>query len=61
MIMDFDPPCGRGGNERSFADVIGQVVQEYLDDTTAVEIIGVLETAKACVIKAAIKELRGEE
>ena len=61
MIMSFDPPTGRGGNQRSFSDVIGEVVQEYIEDTPAVEIIGVLETAKACVIKAAIKELRGGE
>ena len=44
-----------------FGDVTGEIVQEYLEDTPAVEIIGVLETAKACVIEAAIKELRGEE
>ena len=41
--------------------MIGEVVQEHLGDTPAVEIIGVLETAKACVTKAAIKELGGEE
>ncbi len=40
---------------------LGEVVQDYLGETPAVEIIGVLETAKACVVKAAIKELRGEE
>ena len=39
--------------------MIGEVVQEHLGDTPAVEIIGVLETAKACVVKAAIKELQG--
>ena len=61
MIMDVDPPTERGGDQRPFGDVIGEVVQDYLDDTPAVEIIGVLETAKACVIKAAIKELRGGE
>ncbi|MDB4712968.1 hypothetical protein OAF43_01975 [bacterium] len=41
--------------------MIGEVVQEHLGDTPAVEIIGVLETAKACVVKAAIKELQGGE
>ena len=40
---------------------LGEVVHDHLDETPAVEIIGVPETPKACVIKAAIKELRGEE
>ncbi|MDB4789920.1 hypothetical protein OAG66_01005 [bacterium] len=40
---------------------LGEVVQDYLDETSAVEIIGVLEAAKACVVKAAIKELQGGE
>jgi hypothetical protein len=58
MIMSFDPPCGRGSEGREFADVIGEVVQEYLGNTTAVEIIGVLETAKACVIKLPSRNYR---
>jgi hypothetical protein len=62
MIMEFDDPCGRGGDDlRAFSDVIGEAVHEYLGETPAVEIIGVLETAKACVIKAAIRELQGGE
>ena len=61
MIMKFDPTGGRDCDGREFSDVIGEVVQEYLGDTPAVEIIGVLETAKACAIKAAIKELQGGE
>ena len=61
MIMANDDPCGRGDDLRPFGDVIGEVVQDYIEEVPAVEIIGVLETAKACVIKAAIKELRGEE
>ena len=61
MIMDTDPPTGRGGDLRPFGDVIGEVVQDYIEEVPAVEIIGILETAKACVIKAAIKELRGGE
>ena len=35
------------------------MIRLYLEETPAVEIIGVLETAKACVIKAAIKECDG--
>ena len=62
IIMEFDDPCGRiDHDERPFSDVIGEVVQEYIEETPAVEIIGVLETAKACVISKAIKELRGDE
>jgi len=61
MIMAFDPPCGRDDERRRFSDVIGEAVLDYLDDTPALEIVGVLETAKACVIKAAIKELQGGE
>ena len=38
--------------------MIGEVVQEYLGNTTAVEIIGVLETAKACVIKLPSRNYR---
>ena len=57
--MDTDPAFGRGGKDQSFSDAIGEVVHDYLDETSAVEIIGVLEAAKACVVKAAIKELQG--
>ena len=42
----------------SFSDV-SEVVQEYLDEIPPTESIGVLETAKAYVISAAIKVLRG--
>ena len=62
MIMEFDDPCGRGGDDlRAFSDVIGEAVQDYIGDIPSTEIIGVLETATACVISLAIKELRGEE
>ena len=37
-----------------------EVVQEYIGEIPSTEIIDVLETAKACVISQAIKELRGE-
>ncbi len=37
------------------------MIRLYIEETPAVEIIGVLETGKACVVKAAIKELRGGE
>jgi hypothetical protein len=42
MIMKFDPTGGRDCDGREFSDVIGEVVQEYLGDTPAVEITGVL-------------------
>ena len=62
MIMEFDDPCGRGDdNLQAFSDVIGEIVQDYLGEIPSIEIIGVLETAKACVISQAIKELQGEE
>jgi len=62
MIMANDEPCGRSDDQlRAFSDVIAQVVQEYLGEVPTTEIIGVLETAKACVISQAIKELQGEE
>jgi len=61
MIMAADDPCGRGDDLRPFGDVIGEIVQDYLGEMPPTEIIGVLETAKACVISQAIKELRGEE
>ena len=61
MIM-LDEPGGRGESDlRPFGDAIGEIVQEYLEEIPPTEIIGVLETAKACVISQAIKELRGEE
>ena len=62
MIMAANEPCGRGESGlRPFDEVVGEIVQEYLDEIPPTEIIGVLETAKACVISQAIKELRGEE
>ena len=62
MIMLAGEPGGRGDDDlRPFGDVIGEAVQEYLEEIPPTEIIGVLETAKACVISQAIKELRGEE
>ena len=62
MIMDFDDPCGRGDDDlRAFSDVIGEVVQDYIGEIPSTEIIGVQETAKACVISQAIKELQGED
>ena len=62
IIKEFDDPCGRiDHDERPFSDVIGEAVNQYLGEIPSTEIIGVLETAKACVISQAIKELRGEE
>jgi len=53
---------GRGGHDKqSFGEVIGEVVQEYSTEIPAIEIIGILEAAKACVMHQAIKELRDEE
>ncbi len=53
MIMLED--CGgRGPDKETFAELIGGAVQEYIGEIPAVEIIGVLETAKACVIKQAV-------
>ena len=53
---------GRGGHDiQSFGDVIGEIVQEYSTEIPAIEIIGILEAAKACVMHQAIKELRDEE
>ena len=60
MIMASEEPCGRGDDLRPFSDVIGEIVQEYVGEMPTTEIIGILETAKACVISQAIKELRGE-
>jgi len=59
MIM-LEELGGRGRGKESFAEVIGDLVQDYLEEIPAVEIIGVLETAKACVIKQAVDELRDE-
>ena len=61
MIMASDDPCGRGDELRPFGDVIGEIVQDYLGEMPPTEIIGVLETAKACVLQQAIDELSGEE
>ena len=62
MIMEFDDPCGRSDDDlRPFSDVVGEVVNQYLGEIPSSEIIGILETAKACVISQAIKELRGDE
>ena len=53
---------GRGGHDKQFfGEVIGEVVQEYSTEIPAIEIIGILEAAKACVMHQAIKELRDEE
>ena len=52
---------GRGPDIETFVEVIGEVVQEYVGEIPAIEIIGVLETAKACVIKQAVEELRDGE
>ena len=62
MIMEFDEPCGRSDVAlRPFSDVISEAVNQHLGEIPSSEIIGILETAKACVISQAIKELRGEE
>ena len=62
MIMAANEPCGRGESDlQPFGEVIGESVQEYLEEIPPTEIIGVLETAKACVISQAIRELQGEE
>jgi len=52
---------GRGPDRETFAEVVSVVVQQYINDIPAIEIIGVLETAKACVLQQAIDELGGEE
>ena len=51
----------RGPGKETFAEAVSVVVQQYINDIPAIEIIGVLETAKACVLQLAIDELRGEE
>ena len=40
---------------------VSEVVYDYICEVPAIEIIGVLETAKACVLQQAIDELSGEE
>ena len=52
---------GRGPYKETVAELIGEVVQECVGEIPAIEIIGVLETAKACVIKQAVEELRDGE
>jgi len=37
------------------------VVYDYICEVPAIEIIGVLEAAKACVLQQAIDDLSGEE
>ena len=59
MIM-LEELGGRGQDKETFAEVIGDVFQDYLGEIPAIEIIGVLETAKACVIKQAVDELCDE-
>ena len=51
----------RGPDKETFAEAVSVVVQQYINDIPAIEIIGVLETAKACVLQLAIDELSGEE
>ena len=48
-------------DKETFAEAVSVVVQQYINDIPAIEIIGVLETAKACVLQQAIDELSGEE
>ena len=39
MIMEFEDPCGRGGDDlRAFSDVIGEVVQDYIGEIPSTEI-----------------------
>ena len=49
---------GRGPDKETFTELIGEVVQELVGEIPAIEIIGVLKTAKACLIKQAVEELR---
>ena len=57
----MEDPSVRGKDKETFAEVIGDVVQDYLVEISAIEIIGVQETAKARVIKQAVDELREGE
>lgn len=61
MMVMLEEPGGRGPDKETFAELIGDVVQEYIGEIPAIEIMGVLETAKACVIKQAVDELREGE
>ena len=60
MIMLADSGC-RGPNKEAFAEAVSEVVQQYINNNNAIEIISVLKTAKACVLQQAIDELSGEE
>jgi len=57
-LSDFG---GREPDKETFAEAVSVVVQQYINDIPAIEIIGVLETAKACVLQQAIDELSGED
>ena len=48
-------------DRQSFADIIGEAVHNHVTEVPAIEIIGILKTAKACVIQQAIKELRDDD
>ena len=60
-VIALNEFAGRGPDKETFAEAVSVVVQQYINDIPAIEIIGVLETAKACVLQLAIDELRGEE
>ena len=47
----------RGLDKETFAEAVSVVVQEYINDIPVIEIIDVLEMAKACVLQQAIDEL----
>ena len=61
MIMPNEYEYGRGQEKPDFADVIASAVHEYVGTTPAMGIIGILETAKACVIQQAIDKLNEDE
>ncbi len=46
--------AGRGTGKETFAEAVSVVVQHYIYDIPAIEIIGVLETAKASVLQKVI-------
>jgi|TARA_B100001094_G_scaffold137978_1_gene133602 hypothetical protein len=48
-------------DRQSFTDIIGEAVHHHVTEVPAIEIIGILETAKACVIQQEIRELRDDE
>ena len=52
---------GRGPDKETFTEAVSVMVQQYINDIPAIEIIGVPEMAKACVLQQAIDELSGEE